>query len=482
MLIISGMLLLVCRILVCEWTRATILCSTLLGLFLTYGHVYGSLENVQVLGVYLGRHRFLIPLWFFLAVFIIWMVIKRLKDLPNWTMGLNIFSTSAVIFSLIQIGVFEIRLDKVTEAQIQPLSADLLQLKYNFIQTPPDVYYIILDSYPRDDVLRKDIKFENTPFLEKLRELGFYISLCSQSNYATTELSLPSSLNFEYLDATITNYKGRANDLSPFWPLLKYSKVRQIFENLGYTTVTFETGFNWSELEDTDVYIHRSLRSLRLDSLRRINNFEGLFIKTTAGLILTDIQSRIPKFLKIDVDAVDMKEHRERTLFVFNELNNVPSQISGPKFVFAHFIAPHRPFVFGFNGEEVNLPKHLDDQQYIQASQAQISYVSQRVVELVTHIIEQSKVPPIIILQGDHGQSRSTPAHRMAILNAYYLPGDGEKSLYPGISPVNTFRVVFNGYFTGSFSLLQDISYFSEYVTPYDFTVVNVPRAGCEDN
>ena len=482
MLIISGMLLLVCRILVCEWTRATILCSTLLGLFLTYGHVYGSLENVQVLGVYLGRHRFLIPLWFFLAVFIIWMVIKRLKDLPNWTMGLNIFSTSAVIFSLIQIGVFEIRLDKVTEAQIQPLSADLLQLKYNFIQTPPDVYYIILDSYPRDDVLRKDIKFENTPFLEKLRELGFYISLCSQSNYATTELSLPSSLNFEYLDATITNYKGRANDLSPFWPLLKYSKVRQIFENLGYTTVTFETGFNWSELEDTDVYIHRSLRSLRLDSLRRINNFEGLFIKTTAGLILTDIQSRIPKFLKIDVDAVDMKEHRERTLFVFNELNNVPSQISGPKFVFAHFIAPHRPFVFGFNGEEVNLPKHLDDQQYIQASQAQISYVNQRVVELVTHIIEQSKVPPIIILQGDHGQSRSTPAHRMAILNAYYLPGDGEKSLYPGISPVNTFRVVFNGYFTGSFSLLQDISYFSEYVTPYDFTVVNVPRAGCEDN
>ena len=45
---------------------------------------------------------------------------------------------------------------------------------------------------------------------------------------------------------------------------------------------------------------------------------------------------------------------------------------------------------------------------------------------------------------------------RHAILNAYYLPGDGSKKLYPSISPVNTFRVVFSHYFGADLDLLPD--------------------------
>lgn len=55
----------------------------------------------------------------------------------------------------------------------------------------------------------------------------------------------------------------------------------------------------------------------------------------------------------------------------------------------------------------------------------------------------------------------------MKILNAYYLP-EGE-GLYPSISPVNSFRLVFNTYFQADYSLLDDRSYFSSYNTPYDF-------------
>ena len=45
------------------------------------------------------------------------------------------------------------------------------------------------------------------------------------------------------------------------------------------------------------------------------------------------------------------------------------------------------------------------------------------------------------------------------ILNAYYLPGIGQGDLYPTISPVNSFRVVFNQYFGGKFPLLPDLSF-----------------------
>ena len=45
----------------------------------------------------------------------------------------------------------------------------------------------------------------------------------------------------------------------------------------------------------------------------------------------------------------------------------------------------------------------------------------------------------------------------MRILNAYYLPADGEQLLYESISPVNTFRFVFNQYFDAGFPLLDDL-------------------------
>ena len=48
----------------------------------------------------------------------------------------------------------------------------------------------------------------------------------------------------------------------------------------------------------------------------------------------------------------------------------------------------------------------------------------------------------------------------MWILNAYYLPGyDGD--LYATISPVNSFRLVFNSYFGGEYDMLEDVSYYS---------------------
>ncbi|HLO30688.1 MAG TPA: hypothetical protein VK249_16200, partial [Anaerolineales bacterium] len=63
---------------------------------------------------------------------------------------------------------------------------------------------------------------------------------------------------------------------------------------------------------------------------------------------------------------------------------------------------------------------------------------------------------PIIVIQGDHSYFKL--ADRVKILNAYYFPDGGDKSLYSTVTPVNTFRLIFNTYYGGQYPLLPDIS------------------------
>jgi hypothetical protein len=107
-----------------------------------------------------------------------------------------------------------------------------------------------------------------------------------------------------------------------------------------------------------------------------------------------------------------------------------------------------------------------------QAYLDQVKFVNKAILPGLKSLIEKSKTSPVIILQGDHGPTvKDDPSAGMKILNAYYLP-EGSELLYPTISPVNSFRVVFNTYFGTDFPLLQDVNYFSDRDRSFDFSVV----------
>jgi hypothetical protein len=111
----------------------------------------------------------------------------------------------------------------------------------------------------------------------------------------------------------------------------------------------------------------------------------------------------------------------------------------------------------------------------------QVIYLNNRFEAIFDEILKKSPRSPIIVLQSDHGITRvSSARERVAILNAYHLPGGGNEFLYPSISPVNTFRLIFNFYFGGSFDLLEDVSYLWEADEgPYEFEVVHSTSADC---
>ena len=72
---------------------------------------------------------------------------------------------------------------------------------------------------------------------------------------------------------------------------------------------------------------------------------------------------------------------------------------------------------------------------------------------VVRKILSGSETPPIIIIQSDHGYVDGK-VQSPNILNAYFLPDAGDKHLYSTISPVNTFRIIFNQYLVGHYQLL----------------------------
>jgi len=89
-----------------------------------------------------------------------------------------------------------------------------------------------------------------------------------------------------------------------------------------------------------------------------------------------------------------------------------------------------------------------------------------------------SSNPPIIILQGDHGPAFYTTSkiettclsERTSILNAYYLPNLHINPLYEHITPVNSFRVIFNAYFSTHFELQDDLIFYNGNSKGFTFT------------
>lgn len=321
----------------------------------------------------------------------------------------------------------------------------------------PDIYYIIPDMYIRADYLTELYQCDTSDFSSFLEDQGFYIARESRSNYHLTTHSLASSLNYMYLN-DLAKQIGYIIRFSLSAQMIQQNRLTAFLESQGYTTIAFATGFWFTEFKDADIYMEPPA------SKWIPSEFEAGVIKLT------------PLSAFSIFDQSRDEAYRRRALYT---LNHIPdgTKIDGPAFVFAHILSPHDPFVFDAYGAPIPSQDGYTYEEYKKAYCNQVLHINRRLQEVVDEILSHSPKPPIIIIQGDHGAIYGVDYgdyinERMSILNAYYFPDQNYADLYPGITPVNTFRIVLNNYFGADYALLDDISYYTPPGAYYDFVDV----------
>ena len=95
----AAIVLVMLGLLLKDWYRAGLTTSFLLLLFFSYGHIYHFFENTGILGIMIGRHRILIPVYLIMFLAGLWLIFKVIKNLPDANLVLNVVGIAARSFT-----------------------------------------------------------------------------------------------------------------------------------------------------------------------------------------------------------------------------------------------------------------------------------------------------------------------------------------------------------------------------------------------
>jgi hypothetical protein len=334
-----------------------------------------------------------------------------------------------------------------------------------------DVYLIVLDEYANSAVLREQFQFDNRMFEDSLRQLGFTIPALVRSNYVHTVLSLPSLLNFSHLTQVAAEVGERSTDATLPNYLLENNRTVTFLKQRGYRFLFFPSQWwpSTSQNRNADWEFEpwsgfNPGREATRSDFRR-----SLLSATALGLLKQN-------------GAWDA-DHIRRTLAALEQVPHRPE----PTFAFAHLVSPHWPYVFR---ADCRLSKQLSVEGRAGRQRAyieQLQCLNHLLLQTVTSLLRGSSVPPVILLQGDHGTNllrysaaksaaSVTPAQareRFGAFGAYYLPDGGGRLFRDTVTMVNVFQKVLSHYHGADIAPAPDQLFVSLERTPYDFVKVD---------
>jgi hypothetical protein len=329
---------------------------------------------------------------------------------------------------------------------------------------------IVLDEYANRGVLRDVLGFDNGPFEDSLRALGFHVPKSVRSNYTHTYLSLAALLNAAHVHQ-IANEVARGNT-DPTLPtyLVGHNRVARFLRSHGYRFVFFPSSWwpstHWSPVADSVVQVGPRFsvgRALSRTEFRRVlwqNTIIAWFYREAGG------------------DAEIVRGTLEG-------ISRLPAE-RRPVFAFAHVLSPHRPYVLDSACSTRPTVWYRDPPSYI----AQLQCVNAMLLRTVTQLIRDSDIAPIIVLQGDHGTSflqfSGAPAasqvsaeaarERFGAFGAYYLPANGAGTLGDSVSVVNVLGQILHRYYSADILPVPDEYYLSLERSPFEFHKVDASR------
>ena len=435
------------RSLLKSWDQAAAITALLMLTFFSYGHIDHAIANVmRSMGLAGLRHRYLIPLLGLVVAAVVVLIARGRREFPKVTTLLNVVGGVLVLLSVFRIGAYQLQARAAFQEVETSAAAETDEsMELVLPDSPRDIWYLVFDRYGSNITLKEWYDYDNREFLDGLRQRGFTIDDDAFANYPKTLLSICSALNMRYHGAT-------AADKSQYRSELEYYRASTLLKGLGYKYYHFGS---W----------HQPMRSA--PNADEVFSFQAL--PSEFSMVLYRQTPVMPFFSR----GGNRREIRAK----FSGLESI-AQRPGPKYVFAHFICPHPPYVFGSDGGPPTSERQRDRYR------DQMIYLNQLINHLVDEILAKSEVAPVIILTADEGPlvyeadglldesltlDESTVGKlqkRARILFAAHMPDASDTVWQDAHSPVNHFRTIFNTYFEGEMEILPDRAFFWPHPSP----------------
>jgi hypothetical protein len=422
--------------------RGAIVATGAVVAFFAFGHVAPGLADR-------GLHDpAQLAVWGVLLVAALVYAIRAKGSLPGVTAGLNVAAIVLLAFTASSIVPYEIN-----RASRSPVTLAPAAVAHATTSTTRDIYFLIFDRYGSAEALDRRFGITDNDMYGWLRDQGFQVPAHSHANYRATDFSLAATLNMRYLDDLTTSVGRMSGDRTPAQELFKDHAVGEFLKGQGYHYYQVGTWFQPTR----NIPIADENLVLGVTS-----EFENVFNGTTMLPAIDRIQGNTTAELSFR----DL--HREGTLFELRQLRRV-STSPGPKFVFAHILLPHDPYVFRADGSPIPEAETKTTPE-VELYRNHLAFANSQIRDIVGYLLAGPEASrPIVIIEGDEGPlmcqsvdcvqtSADYLRIRLGNLVAMYLPGVDER-LPETFSSVNTFRTVFRHYFGADLPPLPDRSY-----------------------
>ncbi len=447
---------LVLRFVLKSGIKAGFIVSLIIILVTFYGHIFNLITDSLVEKSEITQ-ILLVGLFLVLLGVGAYYFARTKRNLEKPTMVVNVIAISMIAIVLVNIGTSKIESYSMEEINpiIQKFEPDSINT-----QTLPDIYYILLDAYANHLVLKEFLAYDNQEFITALTERGFVVPQgFTHSNYEFTEFSITSILGMDYVNNLVPKGGTESELRQDHYRIIKNNSVMYNLKSIGYTVISFDSGAIGTRNIDI---ANENLCLSPLTDVRFLNKGKGTTILPAIKIIDEKFQEMIDE------------QKRQQILCEFSELPKIRDRVEGPIFVFTHVLAPHAPYVFDSNGQPIISDHYKFDNEFvdkqeisekrIQAYIGQLEFANKKTIEAIDEILAKTDKPTIIIIQSDHGKRdtdvRNTDEENLAVtlgnFNAFYVPDDMKDSFREPITPVNTFRKLFNSVFGTAYEILDD--------------------------
>ena len=431
--------------------------SLSLVVFAVFFHSYGIIYKfLYTLDLFHLDHLILLSWFLPLSILIPWNMPARLTAKAAEIMkGISIIVGILAIYNLTMVVINNQKLVLNPQEGESQTSAALIELATPAVSglRLPDIYYLVTDETSGLDAVENYWKLgELEDDKAHLKNEGFFIASESKCKKLDTLLEMSSRLNISEMN---TGESSRR-----LFDLIAQNRVMAYLKQIGYTTIVID------QARSPEYYETKTKIAADYDLGY---NWQGNLVLSTLSdqffQLVAEKNMLLPLVTSDTIINQRVVMHRNEILDAYQTLNNL-SSIQSPKFIYAHTMVAHRPFLFDQDGSYLDLNERLNWNNYYRSYIFQLRELEKLVRNIKSQYSEDDQ--PIIIIQADHG-ARVKPipgfpeymiegfpeASKYSILNMMYLPGFDYSQLTVDMDPINTFPIIFNHYFDAQIPLIQ---------------------------